>query len=326
MSKKEYEPRICKICGEEFTPNIYNQIYCCKECYKKAMNDRRRGATQYKKCPICGEIFQLKTHNQIYCSDKCKKLSYNKGKDNKKPIYKECPVCREKLLLTTYNKIYCSVKCRQKDKWKIKEKICEQCGKKFITNNYNKKYCCERCRKDATNERYKTGFKKKKCARCGEEYQPHSSKSKYCDNCRSIALKENKRESNRKYERNKKRNDINYKIISWCRYQIYRCLQYNSNTNRKDEHTFDILNYNVEQFRQRIEFQFKNGMSWENRGKLWEIHHKKELSKFVFILPNGEIDYKQIRIANSLSNLQSLTKDEHKLLTINYNKNKKIIS
>lgn len=34
--------RVCKLCGEIFTPLNANQQYCCKECRKIAENKRRR--------------------------------------------------------------------------------------------------------------------------------------------------------------------------------------------------------------------------------------------------------------------------------------------
>lgn len=80
-----------------------------------------------------------------------------------------------------------------------------------------------------------------------------------------------------------------------------RCLK--SKDNKK---TNEILQYTPEQLRQRIEFQFKPDMSWDNYGILWHIDHKKPLTLFNYILPSGEVDLKQIRIANSLANLQPL--------------------
>ena len=57
------------------------------------------------------------------------------------------------------------------------------------------------------------------------------------------------------------------------------------------------LGYNNLKLKQRLECQFKDGMSWDNYGK-WHIDHKKPISKF-----NKCTD---LKIINSLSNLQPL--------------------
>lgn len=65
------------------------------------------------------------------------------------------------------------------------------------------------------------------------------------------------------------------------------------------EKTEALLGYTNEQLEQRIEFNFKDGMSWENRSE-WHIDHKKPISRFI---KQGITDPK---IINALSNLQPL--------------------
>lgn len=57
--------------------------------------------------------------------------------------------------------------------------------------------------------------------------------------------------------------------------------------------------YTFEQLKQRLEFQFKYGMSWENYGE-WHIDHKKPIARF---LEQGITDPK---IVNALSNLRPM--------------------
>lgn len=61
--------------------------------------------------------------------------------------------------------------------------------------------------------------------------------------------------------------------------------------------TIDIIGYDTNKLKQRLECQFKDGMTWENYGK-WHIDHKKPISKFD----------KNIKIStiNGLCNLQPL--------------------
>lgn len=57
------------------------------------------------------------------------------------------------------------------------------------------------------------------------------------------------------------------------------------------------LEYSFKELSQRIEFNFKPGMSWDNYGK-WHIDHKKPISKFNINTP--------AKIVNALCNLQPL--------------------
>lgn len=66
---------------------------------------------------------------------------------------------------------------------------------------------------------------------------------------------------------------------------------------KKLNKTIELLKYTPEQLKQRIECQFKEGMSWNNYGE-WHVDHKKPISKFNANTP--------MHIVNSLSNLQPL--------------------
>jgi hypothetical protein len=103
------------------------------------------------------------------------------------------------------------------------------------------------------------------------------------------------------YERRKelRKNNINLRISMSIRDILRRCLKYIRKN--KEQKTYELLGYNNLKLKQRIECQFKDGMSWDNYGK-WHIDHKKPISKF-----NKGAD---LKIINSLSNLQPLwTKD-----------------
>ena len=62
--------------------------------------------------------------------------------------------------------------------------------------------------------------------------------------------------------------------------------------------------YTFEQLVTRIEFQFKDGMSWDNRSE-WHIDHKKPIARF---LEQGVTDPK---IVNALSNLRPMWASEN---------------
>jgi hypothetical protein len=76
---------------------------------------------------------------------------------------------------------------------------------------------------------------------------------------------------------------------------LNRCFNYKGI--KKNIKTYDLLGYDTLKLKQRLEFQFKEGMSWDNYGE-WHIDHKKPISKFD---KNADL-----KIINSLSNLQPL--------------------
>lgn len=65
---------------------------------------------------------------------------------------------------------------------------------------------------------------------------------------------------------------------------------------------FDIVGYTAEEFRNHIELQFTEGMSWENWGE-WHIDHIKPLSLFY---DDSRAVTEIIKDAWSLSNMQPL--------------------
>lgn len=74
--------------------------------------------------------------------------------------------------------------------------------------------------------------------------------------------------------------------------------------NRLKKSNSRTLGYNVYKLKQRIEFNFKDGMTWDNYGE-WHIDHVKPVSRFI---KQGIHDPKVI---NSLSNLRPLWASEN---------------
>jgi len=90
-----------------------------------------------------------------------------------------------------------------------------------------------------------------------------------------------------------KKNRAYFAYRTLLRNYIVRSKQNKNNT------TENMLGYDVEKFKQRIEYQFKEGMSWNNRN-MWHIDHKKPISAF-----NNNTSP---RIINMLCNLQPIWK------------------
>ena len=221
------------------------------------------------------------------------------------------------------------------------DRKCIICGKFFAPRNSKHLCCCKECSNQYAKsyyhrnrdiklrqqkeynikniEKIKKYRRKKKqenikyytrtCIICGEIFTTTKSKKLYCsEECNKIRNRRKAQEYlNKRYKEN-----INFKLTVLCRINFKRCMDIVQNYN-KEYHTFDILGYTPKQLKQRLEFQFKKGMTWDNYGVYWEIHHKKELCKFNFGDKNN-LDYNQIRLAHSLANLKPVTKEEHKLI------------
>ena len=149
------------------------------------------------------------------------------------------------------------------------------------------------------NEEYYKEYKKEYYKKNKERYKENNKQWREQN-------KEHRREYKKNWSKAKYNTDLQHKLTKWSREQVRRCL--NSN---KTEHTFDILGYTPEQLKQRLEMNFKPDMTWDNHGTLWHIDHIKPLCKFNFVLPDGTPNYEQIRLANSLTNLQPLYAKEN---------------
>ena len=110
-------------------------------------------------------------------------------------------------------------------------------------------------------------------------------------------------EHNRKY-RQKNKKKYNQWQLEYIRKNKQRFIYKSVLTNfisrfmiKKINSTSEMLGYDAKKFKERIECQFKNGMSWNNYGK-WQIDHKKPVSLFNLNTPP--------HIVNALCNLQPM--------------------
>lgn len=105
------------------------------------------------------------------------------------------------------------------------------------------------------------------------------------------------------YERKKKLLNINFKISQLLRSRILKVLHNQKTT--KSVALLSLLGCSIEQLRQYLEQQFKEGMTWQNHGKVWHIDHYIPCSYFDLS------DLKQQKICFNWRNLQPLWWDEN---------------
>jgi hypothetical protein len=104
----------------------------------------------------------------------------------------------------------------------------------------------------------------------------------------------------------RRKNDINFKVAYNLR------TRFHSFVSTKGNHTFDVLGVPCDTFLNWIEFQFAEGMTWDNYGVDWHLDHILPVSKFIL---ENETDQK---ICFNWSNFQPLLKSD------NWNKGNKI--
>jgi hypothetical protein len=118
----------------------------------------------------------------------------------------------------------------------------------------------------------KIELNKKVCTKClsikdKSEFREDNSKkdkiSSHCNDCKN------------RYYRNRKLNDILYKLICNLRSSLSQSIKRNKLS--KKHKTLDILGCSLDDFKSLIESKFLDGMSWDNYGE-WHLDHKIPIS------------------------------------------------
>ena len=167
---------------------------------------------------------------------------------------------------------------------------------------------CKKCNIDKDNYLFHKSSKSKNgyqsyCKDCSKKIQKefyYKNKHKVLERKKIYRRTDSYKIKSREYESKyykirkiKRKDNLKIKLGMALRDMIRRCLR----GNKKETNTFKLLGYDTLKLKERIEFQFKDGMSWDNYGK-WHIDHKKPISRF-----DKET---KINIINALSNLQPL--------------------
>jgi hypothetical protein len=211
-------------------------------------------------------------------------------------LIKTCNKCKNKISVKKFNSGKICDDCISKIELEKNStsKFCSKCKRESPKNRFNKNTCYD-CLNISRKKRILDGISKK---------YP-TSKLKMSE--WRLKNKEKIKKYRREYSNTKYKNDINYKLLVTCRSFIRRCLM------KKNDRTFNILGYTPERLKQRLECQFKEGMSWDNYGTYWNIDHRKPISMFNLLnVPVSTI--------NMLCNLKPVIKE------YNFAKSNKFIS
>ena len=194
-------------------------------------------------------------------------------------------------------------------------KSCNTCQKKLDLSKFSKDKResdgLQRKCKDCSNQFKKNWYERNK--------EAHKAKIKAW----KIQNKEKNLEYNKKWSKKNKhkvreyikryRLDPEKRHVFAARAIIYRILERMGKT--KNSTTQRLLGYSYSKFKERIEYNFKPGMTWENHGD-WHIDHIKPVSAFPKDTP--------MSIINALSNLRPLWANENLTKSNKYDKTRQI--
>lgn len=113
ISENCYKTKTCPHCGKVFTPTSNRQIFCSRDCWNQARQERKeaareaeRGGHYYRQraCAVCGHSYWPTHSQQEFCSDECRRINHNrktlefyhKKKGNLKPDPEATPTPKPK--------------------------------------------------------------------------------------------------------------------------------------------------------------------------------------------------------------------------------------
>jgi len=246
-------------------------------------------------CLICHRQFQKEY--RLKNPDKIKEWHRKYRHKNKDKINEQ----GKKYYLKNKNKINERERERYlKDKDQINERHKEYRLKNIDKlNEYSKEYYLEN--KDKIREYYlKNKEKIKKQKR--ESYLKNHEKRK--ERMKEYYLKNKKIiiEHHGEYEKNRRKTDPKFRLVSNIRGAISRSLHGSKN----GRHWEDLVGYTLNDLKAHLEKQFTDGMNWANYGE-WHIDHIIPLSRWNFTKP----EHVAFKKCWALDNLQPLWAEEN---------------
>jgi hypothetical protein len=208
-------------------------------------------------------------------------------------------------------------------------KVCKKCNIEKELNLFYKlkggKFgvdsCCKDCRCKEGKEKYNIIDKNKIKEKNKDKWVKNKDKIKESNNIKSkeyyhknkdiinkknqdINVKERKKRYLKTYLKEKRKNDGVFRLIQSYRSRIYEIVKEKNLT--KDETSIKWLGVNVDTFKNHIESQWVEGMSWDNYGNKkgqWSLDH---------IIPiSSATNIDEVKKLNYYSNFQPLWWDEN---------------
>jgi len=197
---------------------------------------------------------------------------------NKEIIKKICSKCKIEKLFIEFSKI-------KNCKYGINS-ICKCCTNEYSRNVYNKnKEIIQKAHKEYNNINKEKLKVQKKKYRIKNQDIIKEVRKKYLNNNRDKIKNQHKeyfiknKEDIYKYRKNRRILNLNCKILDVLRSRLYKVIKTQCGT--KNKRTLELLGCSVEFFKEHLEKQFKDGMTWENHSYYgWHIDHIRPCASF----------------------------------------------
>lgn len=243
---------------------------------KKEFFDRKKYNKEYQKEYRKKNATKNKAYQKVYQSLNAEKIKKQRDlyrKENKEKIKNNRIKNKEKEKI--YNKNYREKQKAKKGECSLKSKIST-----FDRKKYEKQYQIENAQKLKEYQReYRIINKEKLKKSKREDYL--KNKKRYQD-YHKIYRKEKKEQlkiNKREYVKNRRNEDILFKIIGNLRSRLRDVMKY-KNT-KKCKKTLELTGCTLEFLCNYLELKFTEGMSWNNYGKFgWHIDHIIPCSSF----------------------------------------------
>lgn len=211
----------------------------------------------------------------ISCTFKKPKAEFYKDKSAKDGLCSSCKSCQKKYQQKRYSE------------------------KKEHINNIRKKYYydnIERERKKGRDKYIPVEDSEKECARCGKKVivSAQANRWKYCDSCG----KQKTLEKRRIWEYKKRQNNPTFRLNKNIGFMLWAGLK---NKRKNSKSIKERLGYSIDELKEHLESQFKQGMNWDNYGE-WHVDHIQPRTAFNF----ETCDCHGFKKCWALSNLQPL--------------------
>lgn len=311
--------KVCTICDiekdiEEFPYDITRDCYsnickCCRYRKDKQKKPIKEGKFVEKKkllsegkqiCTICGEVKPLE--EMLAGRGKytgicliCNKQRYRDKHGTEERLHKrECKRQQKR----EHSQLWNNELHKKRDLFSQGRRKCTKCGKILPLSDFAVKYIPPNtlqdyqaiCRKCTKQIYVKPSERKRRlqniidfintdfvCELCGEikaSYEMGIVNSKHCW-CKKCQLQ--RRNKNKSKGKSKRQRNTPYKRLI---YHLRKCLK-DSLIGRKGHKTFIYLGCTGQEFKDWLESQFIDGMTWENRGiDGWHIDHYVPISYF----------------------------------------------
>ena len=223
----------------------------CSSCkFEKSSTDFHRRRTVCKEC--------------VKLDRKQKERAYLEKANE---ITKDCTLCQQKLDGT---------------KFRYDSNVCFDCSKKKNSRVINKPTAdmpdkqCTKCTiiKKATDYRFRSNA----CIECEKlamyEWRKKNPE-KFKDHLQRYRSKPETKEKKNEYRRNKYNTDLIERISKRCRQRVREMIH-----KKKDGLHYELLGCSYPWLIKWLEYNFKDGYTWDNYGNIWQIDHIRPCASF----------------------------------------------